>query len=421
LSRHLAFISPKADKQAMSTDLYDVIIVGGGPVGLAQALALTRFQHGLRVALVDRRPFAVPDDKRAFALSAGVRRVFDTLGVWNDLAAEAQPIRAMKITDSGTGDISRPVFLTFEGDVAPGEPYAHMTPNRVLTKVLLEAVQPRVEFVAPVEVTGYAAESAFASLSLKDGRTLRAPVIVAADGAMSALRGMAGIAVISHDYKQAGIVTTIAHELPHDGVAYEHFRPAGPFASLPLPGKRSSLVWTESTEEAARLKALPSAEVAALIEGAMGSSLGAITVEESLQSFPLRLQMAREFVGPRLAIIGDAAHVIHPLAGQGLNLGLKDVAALAETLVEAMRLGLDHGTPEVLARYQQWRRFDTSLMAAVTDNLNRLFSNDVAPVRALRDVGLGLVDRMTPIKDALIARAAGLESDGPRLTRGMPI
>ncbi len=390
-------------------------------MGLAQALALTRFQQGLRVALVDRRAFSVPDDKRAFALSAGVRRVLEVLGVWSGIAPEAQPIRAMKITDSGTGDISRPVFLTFEGDVVPGEPYAHMAPNRVLTRVLLEALADRVTFVAPVEVTSYAAGPARASLSLKDGRTLEAPVIIAADGAMSALRGMAGIGVVSHDYHQAGIVTTIAHELPHEGTAYEHFRPAGPFASLPLPGNRSSLVWTERTAEAARLKSLPLDETAGLIEAAMGSSLGKVTVEESLQSFPLRLQIARDFMGPRLALIGDAAHVIHPLAGQGLNLGLKDVAALTETLIDAMRLGLDPGSPDVLERYQQWRRFDTSLMAAVTDNLNRLFSNDAPPLRALRDLGLGLVDRMSPIKDALISRAAGLESDGPRLTRGMPL
>lgn len=405
----------------MANERYDVIIVGGGPVGLAQALALTQFQHGLRVALVDRRPFTVPDDKRAFALSAGVKRVLETLGVWSAMAAEAEPIRAMKITDSGRGDLSRPVFLTFEGDVAPGEPYAHMMPNRVLTRVLLDAVGTRVDFVAPVEVTGYSAGPAHATLSLRDGRALEAPVIVAADGAMSALRGMAGIGVVAHDYHQAGIVTTIAHELPHDGVAYEHFRPAGPFASLPLPGNRSSLVWTESTAEAARLKSLPPEEIASLIEAAMGSSLGKVTVEEAIQSFPLRLQLARDFVGPRLALIGDAAHVVHPLAGQGLNLGLKDVAALAETIIDAMRLGLDHGAPDVLERYQQWRRFDTALMAAVTDNLNRLFSNDVAPVRAVRDIGLGLVDRMAPIKDALIARAAGIEGNGPRLTRGLPL
>jgi 2-octaprenyl-6-methoxyphenol hydroxylase len=232
---------------------------------------------------------------------------------------------------------------------------------------------------------------------------------------------MAGIGVVSHDYRQAGVVTTIGHELAHEGIAWEHFRPNGPFASLPLRGNRSSLVWTETTAEAARIKALDADAAAREIEAAMGHSLGAVTLQEKIQSFPLRLQLARDLAAPRLALVGDAAHVVHPVAGQGLNLGLKDVAALGECVIEPMRLGLDHGANDVLLRYERWRRFDTALMAMVTDSMNRLFSNDVAPVRALRDFGLGLVDRTPPVKDFLIARAAGLDRNGPKLLRGLPI
>lgn len=400
---------------------YDVAIVGGGPAGLTLALALSRSMAGLRIALLDRRDFAVPSDQRASAIAAGVRRVFETLGVWGAVADLAEPILVMKITDSGTGDISRPLFLSFTGPVAPGEPFAHMVPNTALAAALLKELEGRAELLAPVEISGFSGEGGVARLSLKDGRTVTAPLVVAADGGMSALRGMAGIGVVSHDYRQVGIVTTISHELPHEGVAYEHFRPAGPFASLPLKGNRSSLVWTESRETADAMKQRPLAEVAETIEGVMGSSLGAVTVDEKLQSFPLSLRLARSFVAPRLALVGDAAHVVHPVAGQGLNLGLKDVAALAEVTIEAMRLGLDHGGPEVLAKYQRWRRFDTAVMAMVTDSMNRLFSNDVAPVRALRDLGLGVVDRLPVVKELMIARAAGVDRSGPRLLRGQLI
>ncbi len=405
----------------MNREAYDIAVVGGGPVGLTLALALVRTVAGVRVALLDRRDFSVPRDQRASAIAAGVRRVFESLGLWEQLAPHASPILNMKITDSGKGDISRPLFLRFEGEVAPGEPFAHMLPNTATIGALLQALEGKVDFLAPVEVTGFAADAGAARLSLRDGRVITAPLVVAADGGNSALRSMAGIAVTGHDYRQSGIVTTISHELDHGGTAYEHFRPAGPFASLPLGGKRSSLVWTETTEAAARYRQMPLDEVAREIEAVMGSSLGAVRVEEPLQVFPLRLQIAREFVAPRLALIGDAAHVVHPIAGQGLNLGLKDVAALAEVVVDAMRLGLDHGAADVLERYQRWRRLDTALMAMVTDVMNRLFSNDVAPVRALRDFGLGVVDRLPPLKDAMIAHAAGLERGGPRLLRGHPI
>lgn len=405
----------------MSEQAYDVLIVGGGPVGLTLALALVQSASGIRVGLVDRRPLSVPRDARASAIAAGVRRVFEALGVWPAMAAASQPITAMRITDSGAGDISRPLFLTFDGDIAPGEAFAHMVPNSVSGQVLLDAVGEKISVIAPATITGYTTEAGAARLMLDDGRVLTAPLLVAADGGQSTLRGMAGIGVIAHDYRQTGLVTTIGHELPHDGVAYEHFRPAGPFASLPLPGNRSSLVWTESSDAAPRFLAMAPDELAGEIEAVMGSTLGAVTVEEKLMGFPLRLQIARDFVAPRLALVGDAAHVVHPIAGQGLNLGLKDVAALAEVVIDAIRLGLDHGGDDVLARYQGWRRLDTSGMAAMTDGLNRLFSNDIAPVRALRDFGLGLVDRAGPIKSALIRTASGVSASGPRLLSGLPI
>ncbi|MBO9590501.1 FAD-dependent monooxygenase [Devosia sp.] len=402
---------------AAAEDHFDVAIVGGGPVGTTLALALVQSMRGIRVALIDRRPLTVPKDNRASAIATGVRRVFEALGVWAEMEAQSQPITAMRITDSGSGDIARPLFLQFEGEVAPGEAFAHMVPNTASQAALLGAMGDLVTVIAPAEITDWSE----GRLTLADGRTITSPLIVAADGAQSALRQRAGISTSGHDYHQTGLVATISHELPHDGVAYEHFRPSGPFASLPLKGNRSSLVWTETSENAKTFLAMDSDQLAREIEAVMGSSLGAVTLEDKLMGFPLRLQIARDFVGPRLALIGDAAHVVHPIAGQGLNLGLKDVAALAEVIIDAIRLGLDHGSEDVLARYQAWRRLDTASMVMVTDGMNRLFSNDVAPVRAIRDFGLGLVDRAGPLKDAMIRAASGVSQSGPKLLSGLPI
>lgn len=395
----------------------DVVIVGGGPVGLTLAAALVSAMDDLNIVICDRRPIAVPDDARASAISAGVSQVFEGLGLWAQMQEAATPIRRMEITDSGSGDLARPLFLSFEGDVAPGRPYAHMVPNTVMAEALLQRIEGKVRFMAPVTISGWSASASAGTLTFDDGETLSAPLIVAADGARSALRGMAGIETLQHDYAQMGIVTTISHEIDHQGTAYEHFRPAGPFASLPLPQSRSSLVWTESVQEAQRLLALPKDALASEIEQAMGACLGHVEVVDKVQAFPLQLQIARDFIGPRLALIGDAAHVVHPIAGQGLNLGLKDVAALAEVVIEAIRLGQDHGTADVLEGYQRWRRFDTALMAMATDGLNRLFSNDLGVARAVRDLGLGLVDRAPVVKSQLIRHAAGI-GPGPRLLHG---
>ena len=407
-----------------NTTRYDIIIVGGGPVGLTMAACLANFGTDLKIAICDKKPFSVPVDSRASALAAGVTKIFESLDIWKEMLPLSNPIKKMEITDSGAGDISRPTFLQFEGDVAPNTPYAYMVPNVVSIGVLQRAIRDRVEMISPIDIKSLETDAHSGRLILANGKQLEASLIIAADGARSNLRQMAKITTSGHDYGQTGIVTTIEHEKPHFDIAYEHFRPNGPFASLPLLGNRSSLVWTEKTKNAELYKTMQANELEQIIEQIMGHNLGKVKIVEQVQIFPFKLQIANSLIAQRLALIGDAAHAIHPISGQGMNLGLKDVAALAEILVKAQRLGQDIGAGDVLENYQRWRRFDIALMAMATDNLVKLFSNDIAPLRAMRDIGLGVVERMPFVKKQLMRHAAGispLAGNVPSLLQGRRI
>jgi len=397
----------------------DVLIAGGGFAGLALAVALKQGSDGsFSVTVADPALNRAADDLRASAIAAAARRLFETIGVWQQIEDGAQPILDMVVTDSKVDAALRPTFLTFDGEIAPGEPFAHMIENAAMTKALLDKARVEgVELVATA-ATGIVHEPARVTAALSNGSRRAARLLVAADGARSIIREQAGIATHGWGYDQSGIVTTVAHERDHNGRAEEHFLPAGPFAILPLKGRRSSIVWTETTNEAARIVALPDDEFLAELEKRFGLHLGDIAVVGPRRAYPLGLFVARSFIADRIALIGDAAHVIHPIAGQGLNMGLRDVAALAEAVVDAARLGIDIGAVSVLERYQRWRRFDTMAMGVATDGLNRLFSNNSDVLRLARDVGLGVVDRLPNLKEFFIREAAGITGDVPKLLKG---
>ena len=397
------------------------IVIGGGAfAGLALALALRQgLGPDVPVIIADPALATRPSrDPRASAIVAACRRMFDALGVWDAVARDAQPILDMVVTDSKVDDATRPTFLTFAGEVEPGQPFAHMVENRRLIDELVQRNEAAGVDLRATAVTTYKSRPDGVSVTLGDGSVIEAAVLVAADGARSKLRERAGIATHGWDYDQAGIVVTVGHERDHEGRAEEHFLPAGPFAILPLKGKRSSLVWTEKRRDAERIVALPENEFHAELERRFGLHLGEVKVLDKPRAFPLGYFVARSFIGERLALIGDAAHVIHPIAGQGLNMGLKDVAALAESIVDAGRLGMDFGQSDVLERYQRWRRFDTMSMGVATNVLNLMFSNDLPFVRSIRDIGLGIVDRLPPLKGAFIKQAAGLSGEVPKLLKG---
>jgi len=400
------------------------VIAGAGFAGLALALALMQASRGgLSIVVVDPAVGSVPRDARAPAIAAGARRMLETLRAWPEGERDSQPILDMIVTDSRVADAARPVFLSFAGEAAPGEPFAHMVENAVLLDALTGACAAAGVRVVRGRVDGVWTDDGYASVRLEGGHAIRARLVAACDGARSRLREAAGIAMTGWDYGQSGIVTTVVHERPHGGRAEEHFLPAGPFAILPLPDDaggrhRSSIVWTETTAEADRLVAAGPPDFRAAFMDRFGHRLGDVEIAAPARAYPLSLRIARRFVSDRLALVGDAAHVIHPIAGQGLNMGLRDVAALAETVLDAFRLGEDIGALDVLERYERWRRFDTAMMGVATDGLNRLFATDNGLVRGLRDFGLGIVDRLPPLKDVFVKSAAGLLGAVPKLMQG---
>jgi 2-octaprenyl-6-methoxyphenol hydroxylase len=408
-----------AETQDRFEDRVDVLIGGAGFAGLALALGLCQaLGEGFTVAVADPALGRPPADGRATAIAAAARRLFEALGVWDAVAPHAEPILDMVITDSKLDDAVRPTFLTFAGEVQPGEPFAHMVENHDVLAALVDKAKAAGVILRPDAVADFATDASGVTVRLASGGAIRARLLVAADGARSALRERASIRSVGWSYDQSAIVTTVAHERPHHGRAEEHFLPAGPFAILPLQNNRSSIVWTESAAEAARIIRLDDAGFHGELEKRFGLHLGDIAVAGPRRAFPLGFAAARSFIADRVALVGDAAHVIHPIAGQGLNMGLRDVAALAEAIVDAARLGLDPGGASVLDRYQRWRRFDTMAMGFATDGLNRLFSNRSDVLRLARDIGLGVVERLPAVKSFFIREAAGLTGEVPKLLKG---
>lgn len=400
----------------------DILIIGGGLIGLTQATAFGR--AGLSAIVVDREKpaHAAADtfDGRGSAIAWGSAQVLRGIGVWSGLEAQAEAIREIRVSDGNSL-----LFLHYDHRELGPQPLGYIVENRFIRRALYAglATLDAVTLVAPQTVTTLERLATHVEARLQDGSLVRARLAIAADGRASPTRAAAGIGVTQWTYDQTGIVCSIAHEQPHHGVAHERFLPAGPFAVLPLPDSetgvhRSSLVWTERADLAPAMMALPDAQFAAEIALRFGDTLGRISVAGPRWSYPLGLLQAETYIARRLALAGDAAHAIHPIAGQGLNLGLRDIAALAECIVDAHRLGLDIGAANVLERYQRWRRFDNVALMAVTDGLNRLFSTDLAPVRLVRDLGLGIVNSLPPLKRFFMRHAMGMVGDLPRLTRG---
>jgi 2-octaprenyl-6-methoxyphenol hydroxylase len=398
---------------------FDLAIIGGGMTGLALACATAG--AALRVLLVERQGLAAtiapPFDGRVTAIAPGSRCLLGALGVWPELADEAEPIQDIRV-----GERHSPLTVHYDHRAVGDQPLGHIVENRTIRGALLRRIEQlrasTLILAAPDQVQGLERGAAGAELHLASGPVVRAALVAAAEGRSSPTRAACGIEVLRWDYGQTGIVATLAHERPHQGVAVERFFPDGPLALLPMTGRRSSIVWAAEDRLARELTALDDADFLAELGERAGDRLGALALAGPRWHYPLAMIQAKRYTDRRLALVGDAAHAIHPIAGQGWNLALRDVAALAELVIDAQRLGLDPGSASVLGRYERWRRFDSLALIAITDGLNRLFGNDLLPVRLARELGLGLVERTPPLKQFFMRHAMGLLGDLPRLMRG---
>ena len=404
----------------------DVLIVGGGLNGPALALALA--QGGQRVTVIDARPrpnrAEAGFDGRAYALAIASKRLLGMIGVWPMIAAKAQPIHQIKASDGLAGQGPAPFFLTFDAAEIEEGPMGFLVEDRYLYAAFLAAIDasPNVTLLSSETVTGQELLPNGVSVTLASGQVLTGRVLVGCDGRGSGTATRAGIARIGWGYGQTALVTAIRHEVDHNGIAHQFFMPEGPLAILPLAGgHHSSIVWSETAENAIRIQALPDDAYLAALRPRFGDFLGQIELAGDRFTYPLSLSLAERFVAPRVALVGDSAHGVHPIAGQGLNLGLRDVGALAQVMIEAARRGEDIGSPVTLEAYQRWRRFDATALALGMDTVNRLFSNDNPILRAGRDLGLGLVNRMPGLRRRFIRQAAGLVGDLPRLLAGKAI
>ena len=395
----------------------DAIIIGGGLVGMTLALALT--SHGLEVAVVDAADLtttlASGFDGRASAIANASGKMFQAIGVWPYLADAAQPIREIMVTD---GDSPR--FLQFDSSAIGNEPLGYMFENRLLRAALLEAAGKAqgLHLFAPDRLASWQRNTSRVDAVLTSGQKLTAPLLVSAEGRRSTLRDQVGIRCAQWSYRQHGIVTTVSHEKPHGDVAHERFLPDGPFAILPLQNNRCCIVWTVSEREGPALVGLSDRAFLAEIRRRFGDFLGELELAAPRWTYPLGFIHAERYIDDRFALIGDSAHGIHPIAGQGLNMGMRDVAAFTQVLVESARIGLDLGSPEVLERYQQWRRPDNVMSSAVMDGLVRLFSNDSKTLARARQVGLSVVNRIPPLKGFFMREAMGATGKLPRLLLG---